>query len=205
MWIPAKWRGTSRHPSTTRTTGIPPKLRFSSMRRSMGSTRKLVSTAARNGYFFTVDRVTGNRLSRRSMERIRTGRRDSGPTEPLTRSIEGSHHSGISRFTRGRWRSQLASPHTRPIQVSSIHGRITRSTCSISPTQIREDPWAWRESNRLVFGNLGSTRRFHHGDRSQDRQGRMAPQIYGGGGGGLLTTAGGISFLERRKRQLCGV
>ena len=47
---------------TTRTTGIRRRRRSSSTRTIDGKPRKLVSTAARNGYFFTVDRVTGEHI-----------------------------------------------------------------------------------------------------------------------------------------------
>ena len=62
MSTPARWRGTTRCRRTTRTTGIRCRTRCSSTRRVNGKPRKLVSVAARNGYFFTVDRVTGEHI-----------------------------------------------------------------------------------------------------------------------------------------------
>ena len=56
---PARWRGTTRPRRATCTTGIRRRRRCSSTATINGKPRKLVSTAARNGYFFTVDRVTG--------------------------------------------------------------------------------------------------------------------------------------------------
>ena len=59
---PARWRGTSRPRRTTCTTGIRRRRRSCSTRSINGKPRKLVSTAARNGYFFTLDRVTGEHI-----------------------------------------------------------------------------------------------------------------------------------------------
>ena len=45
---------------------------------------------------------------------------------------------------------------------------------------------------------VGIGRQLPHGDRSEDRQGRVAPAVsrrgFGGGGGGLLATAGKLVF-----------
>ena len=62
MSIPARWRGTTRCRRTTRTTGIRFRTRCCIDATINGKPRKLVSVAARNGYFFTVDRVTGEHI-----------------------------------------------------------------------------------------------------------------------------------------------
>ena len=64
--------------------------------------------------------------------------------------------------------------------------RITASTCSISPTRIPVDPWAWQESN------LSTSDRWDYLTAIDPKTGKIAwrHKFYGGGGGGLLTTAG---------------
>jgi alcohol dehydrogenase (cytochrome c) len=60
---PARWRGTTRPRRTTHTTGIPRKRRCSLTASSNGRPRKVVSTASRNGFFFTVDRTNGEPIA----------------------------------------------------------------------------------------------------------------------------------------------
>jgi alcohol dehydrogenase (cytochrome c) len=72
-----------------------------------GRPRKLVSTASRNGYFFTLDRVTG--------EPVSTGKFGTtmnwvkGVRRPGSRSRQGSNHSRVTRFAGRRRRHQLAA------------------------------------------------------------------------------------------------
>ena len=58
----ARWPGTTRRRRTTCTTGIRRRRPSSWTRMFKGRMRKLVMTAARNGYFFVLDRITGEHL-----------------------------------------------------------------------------------------------------------------------------------------------
>ena len=61
-WTRARCSGTSRPRLTTRMTGIPPRRRSLPTCHLTGATRKLVMMATRNGYFYVLDRVTGEHL-----------------------------------------------------------------------------------------------------------------------------------------------
>ena len=65
-----------------------------------GRPRKLVSTAARNGYFYTLDRVTGEHIvtSKYGID-FQLGEGNATEWRDRSRSFKRSHHSGISRFT----------------------------------------------------------------------------------------------------------
>ena len=72
-----------------------------------GRPRKLVSTAARNGYFFTVDRITGEHVASGKFSLAAnwaSGLDDEGPADPQPR--EGRDHS---RRDRQRQRDELAA------------------------------------------------------------------------------------------------
>jgi alcohol dehydrogenase (cytochrome c) len=84
-----------------------------------GRTRKLVMTAERNGYFFVLDRVTGEPRHRqiRTLQQLGVGPRRPGPSE--TQSRQGRDHSRLA----GQWRrhqlsaAQFLSRH-RPVVCS---------------------------------------------------------------------------------------
>ena len=119
--IPARWRGITRPLRTTRTTGIPPRRRSSPICRSTDGTRKLVITATRNGYFFVLDRVTGEHLVTskvRPREQLGVGSGREGPAE--AQSEQGRHDS---RFPRQQRCDELSASHV-------LAGYRACSTCT---------------------------------------------------------------------------
>ena len=95
-----------------------------------GRPRKLVSTAARNGYFFTVDRVTGEHIVTAKYGTTTNwakGIRENGAPDPESR--EGSDDSRLARVAGRRRRDELAAVRrTRPTPASSTCRRTTAST-----------------------------------------------------------------------------
>ena len=75
-----------------------------------GKPRKLVSTASRNGYFFTVDRTTGEPVVTEKYGLATNwvkGETAEGQSD--SRSRQGSHHSRLARVAGRRWRDELAA------------------------------------------------------------------------------------------------
>ena len=98
-----------------------------------GKTRKLVSTAARNGYFFTLDRVTGEHiLTTQVRPRDQLGQGRCQERLAAARSGEGSVDWRRASFRR-RPAARSTGNHrpTRPTPVSSTCRNATDSRSSI--------------------------------------------------------------------------
>ena len=108
-----------------------------------GKMRKLVLTAARNGYYFTFDRVTGEHLVT-----TKYGLYDELGQRP---EPEGRPHTTIRKRmprSRARWYRPLPTAPltgsrllTLPILAYCMSRSITIIRSSISPTSIRADRW----------------------------------------------------------------
>ena len=159
-----------------------------------GKTRKLVLTAARNGYFFVLDRVTGEHLVTSKYGMLTNwanGLNKFGGSE--ARSGERRHRrrlAGIARLpTAPSTGSRPAySPHTGLFYVAET----TPIPSSISPISIRAAPWGWAARKK----RRSDRRQLSDGDRLQDRQSRVAPSLLRQRRRRrrLLVTAGGLLF-----------
>ena len=163
-----------------------------------GTPRKLVVTASRNGYYFTLDRLTGERLvTSQFSETVNwaSGLNDKG--QPV-RIPEKDHHVGgalVSSNNGGatNWPPQAFSPDTGLLYVPT-----RRELRDVLPDRARS---ARRDGARRK-GRSGRRRRrqLHHGHRLQDRQDGVAAPVPDGrratgrGGPGLLATAGRLLF-----------
>ncbi|HEY3740080.1 MAG TPA: acido-empty-quinoprotein group A [Bryobacteraceae bacterium] len=158
-----------------------------------GKMRKMVLTAARNGYFFTLDRVTG---------------------EPLVTSKYGL----LTNWTKGV--NKLGEPERDPSKDPTVGGSLVSPT---SDGTINWEPPAFSPQTNLFYVPEGNGYSIFYltdldprgsmglGGKEEDqmgtggnylsaidyRTGKVAwrHRYYGnGGGGGLLTTAGGLLF-----------
>ena len=161
-----------------------------------GTMRKLVSTAARNGYFFTLDRVTG---------------------EPVVTERYGT----FTNWVKGE--DKKGQPQRDPEKDPSIGGSIVSpmagGTINWQPPAYNPDTGLFYVTEHNLFSifyltdpdprgsmGLGGKEEVRVGHRGSfltaidPRTGRIAwrreyPSLNGGGGaGGLLTTAGGLVF-----------
>ena len=101
------------------------------MRTINGRPRKLVSTAARNGYFFTVDRVTGEQIVTTKYGTTTNwakGMRENGSPDPNPEKEATIPGSLVSPVEGGV--TNWPPPRTRPTPASSTRRRTTASTCS---------------------------------------------------------------------------
>ncbi|MCE2540377.1 MAG: acido-empty-quinoprotein group A [Acidobacteria bacterium] len=159
-----------------------------------GEPRKLVSTAARNGYFFTVDRVTG--------EHIATSRygatanwashvRESGSPNPDPRKeaiIPGALVSPVEGGVTN-WQPPAFNPDTGLFYTQENNGFNLLYLTDPDP----RGSMGLGGKDRVVVGSGGNA--FSAIDyRTGDIVWRHAWPPGGGGGAGVLTTAGGVVF-----------
>ena len=170
-----------------------------------GEPRKLVSTAARNGYFFTVDRVTG--------EHVATSRygatanwashvRESGSPNPDPRKeaiIPGALVSPVEGGVTN-WQPPAFNPDTGLFYTQENNGFNLLYLTDPDP----RGSMGLGGKDRVVVGSGGNA--FSAIDyRTGETVWRHPWPPGGGGGSGVLTTAGGCGLHRRRQRQLRGV
>ena len=159
-----------------------------------GEPRKLVSTAARNGYFFTVDRVTG--------EHIATSRygatanwashiRETGEPEPAPEKeaiIPGALVSPVEGGVTN-WQPPAFNPDTGLFYTQENNGFNMLYLTDPDP----RGSMGLGGKDRVVVGSGGNA--FSAIDyRTGEIVWRHAWPPGGGGGAGVLTTAGGVVF-----------
>ena len=97
-----------------------------------GKPRKLVSTAARNGYFFTVDRVTGEHVVTSKYGTTTNWSTGHSPDRiAQAQPAEGSHHSRLAGVAGRRRRRELAAARVLAGHRAVLRRRrTTASRCS---------------------------------------------------------------------------
>jgi alcohol dehydrogenase (cytochrome c) len=159
-----------------------------------GRRRKLVSTAARNGYFFTVDRVTGEGLVSskygsatnwvKSIDKNGSLRRDPGKDPTIAGSLVSPTAGGTVN-----WEPPAYSPQTGLFYVSE---KNTYSLFYLTDP----DPRGSMGLGGKEEVNVGNAGNFL--TAIDYKTGRIAWRHKylqgGGGGGGVLATAGGLVF-----------
>ena len=159
-----------------------------------GKMRKMVATAARNGYFFTLDRITGERLVT-----SRYGLTTNWATG-LTPAGGPQHDPGKDATVPG----SLSSPNSsgtinwQPIAFSPVTGLLyTYETDTFSLVYLTDpDPrgsMGLGGKEEVPVGSLGS---FLTAIDYKTGEARWRHRFYSNniGGGGLLATAGGLVF-----------
>ena len=162
-----------------------------------GKKRKLVSTAARNGYFFTLDRVTGEHLVTSQVRHRRPTGCKSIDAKRLAaaRSRQGSDRRRVARVADRRRHDQLGAAG-----LLAGHRPVLRrrSATAISIFYLTDpDPRGSMGLGGKEEVNVGNGGNFL--TAIDYKTGKVAwrhtyPGNGGGGGGGLLTTAGRLVF-----------
>ncbi len=157
-----------------------------------GRPRKLVSTAARNGYFFTLDRVTGKNVvtakygsTTNWAKNIRpTGEVEPNPEKEAT--IGGSLVSPVEGGVTN-WPPPAYSPDTGLFYVQEHNGFNMLYLTDPDP----RGSMGLAGKSVAMFGSLGD-----YLTAIDPKTGKIAwrHRFYGGGGGGILATAGGLLF-----------
>ena len=159
-----------------------------------GVPRKLVSTAARNGYFFTVDRVTG--------EHVATSRygatanwashvRETGEPEPAPEKEAIIPGALVSPVEGGvvNWQPPAFNPDTGLFYTQENNGFNLLYLTDPDP----RGSMGLGGKDRIVVGSGGNA--FTAIDyRTGEKVWRHPWPVGGGGGAGVLTTAGGLVF-----------
>src|SRR5262245_51908088 len=159
-----------------------------------GKMRKLALTAARNGYYFTLDRVTGERLvtSRYGMQTNWAGglNKFGGPQRNPAKdpTVAGSLVSPSSDGTIN-WEPPAYSPDTRLFYVAEDNAYSIFYLTDL-------DPRGSMGLGGKEEVNVGSGGTFLSAIDYETGKVVWRHPYYGagGGGGGLLTTAGGLLF-----------
>lgn len=157
-----------------------------------GRPRKLVSTAARNGYFFTVDRVTGEHIVTAkygSTTNWAKGLRPTGVVEPNPEKEATIAGSLVSPVEGGvtNWPPPAYSPETGLFYVQEHNGFNMLYLTDPDP----RGSMGLGGKSVFILGSLGDFL-----TAIDPKTGRVAWRhpFTGGGAGGLLTTAGGLLF-----------
>ena len=158
-----------------------------------GKPRKLVLTASRNGYFFTLDRVTGERLVTskyglatnwaKGLNKYGGPQRDPGKDPTVAGSLVSPTAGGTIN-----WEPPAFSPRDRPV----LHRRGQRVFALLSDRRRSARLHGSRRKEEVRVGGGGS-----YLTAIDYKTGKVAwrhPYYGNGGGGGLLTTAGGLLF-----------
>jgi alcohol dehydrogenase (cytochrome c) len=157
-----------------------------------GKPRKLVSTAARNGYFFTVDRVTGKHLvtskygstTNWALNIRKTGVVEPNPAKEAT--IPGALVSPVEGGVTN-WPPAAYSPDTGLFYVHEHNGFNLLYLTDPDPRG------SMGLGGKSVF-MLGSQGDFLTAIEPTTGEIAWRHKLYGGSGGGILTTAGGLIF-----------
>ena len=159
-----------------------------------GEPRKLVSTAARNGYFFTVDRVTGQHVATSrygASANWASHIRESGSPNPDPRKealIPGVLVSPVEGGVTN-WQPPAFNPDTGLFYTQENNGFNLLYLTDPDP----RGSMGLAGKDRIVVGSGGNA--FSAIDyRTGDIVWRHAWPAGGGGGAGVLTTAGGVVF-----------
>ncbi len=157
-----------------------------------GQRRKLVSTTARNGYFYTLDRVTGKQIvtskvgtySNWALAQRETGEMEPNPGKEAT--IPGSLVSPVEGGVTN-WPPPAYSPLTNLFYVNEHNGfNILYLT--------DPDPRGSMGLGGKSVGGVGSLGNFLTAVEPTTGKVAWRHKFEGGGGGGLLVTAGGVLF-----------
>ena len=200
---PARWRGTiqtSPHDTHDWDSAQTPILIDGTID---GRPRKLVSTAARNGYFFTLDRVTGEHVVTtqvRHDDQLGQGpaaERRPEPDPAKEATIPGSLVSPVEGGVTN-WPPPAFSPDTGLFYVQENNGFNILYLTDPDP----RGSMGLRRQGR-VGGRARPTTRLRAIDYKTGKTvWRHAWPPGGGGGAGMLATAGGAGLHGRRQRQL---
>ncbi len=161
-----------------------------------GRRRKLVSTAARNGYFYTLDRVTGEHIVTTKYGMSTNWGLGLRPDGTVKRNNEKNPSIGgslVSPTAGGtiNWENPAYNPDTGLFYVSERNGFAMYFLTETDP----RGSMGLGGVDRITVGSQGSFLTAIEpktGKVVWREQYPMAAE--GGGGGGLLTTAGGLVF-----------
>ena len=155
-----------------------------------GQPRKLLAQAARNGHFFLLDRTTGKALV--SSEYVKTNWANGydAKGQPIPEPGQGSadrRRAGLARTRAARPTGRRRASARRPGCSTSAPGARYSVYYIYDPS---DNPQGWGGTDRGGYAGVDAP-----GDRLQDRQGQVEPQVGGQRPrSGVLSTAGNVLF-----------
>ena len=137
-----------------------------------GQPRKLIAQAARNGHFFVLDRATGKALVSSEYVKTNWSKGYDAKGQPIPEPGEGSadrRRAGVAEPGR---RHQLAAAELQPADRAVLRQRRRAPTASTTSTIPSDNPQGWGGTDRGGWRGVDAA-----GDRLQDRQGPLEPQV----------------------------
>jgi len=160
-----------------------------------GKPRKIVATAARNGYFFALDRVTGEHLVTAKFGSSANWVKTVGKNGALRRNPEkdASVPGALASPTSGgtiNWEPPAYSPETGLFYVSEHNGYSIFYLTDPDP----RGSMGLGGREEVGVGSVGDFLTAIKPATGEIAWRRPYPGEFGGGGGGMLVTAGGLVF-----------
>ena len=160
-----------------------------------GKPRKLVLTAARNGYFFVVDRVTGEHLvTSKFSNTVNWAKGINEKGQPVRDPVKDHHVGGalVSSANGGatNWPPPSFSPQTGLFYVPLAETYAMYYLTETDPL----GAMGLGGKDEIGVGSMGSYIAAIDYKTGKTVWRHRYPGTGGGGGNGLLTTAGGLSF-----------
>ena len=163
------------------------------MRRSNGRPRKLVAQANRNGFYYVLDRTTGEFIAGTPYAKQTWAKGLDAKGRPLVKPGHGAEHRGRDGVSEPSGRGQLVQPELQPADQALLSGRArvgARSTIrarrSTSPVRLhgrRRPPAEWRRCLGAIRALEATTGKL-----------KWEFKLLSPGFSSLLSTAGGLVF-----------
>ncbi len=162
-----------------------------------GKPRKLVVTASRNGYYFTLDRLTGERLvTSRFSDTVNWAKEINAKGQPVRDPVKDHHVGGslVSSNNGGatNWPPQAYSPDTGLLYVPTAENYAMYYLTELDP----RGALGLGGKEEVAVGGVGSyiTAIDYRTGKAVWKHKFATPTNDGRGGPGLLTTAGRLLF-----------
>ena len=196
MSIPARWPGITRPRRTIPTIGIRRKTPILVDGEFNGKPRKMVLQASRNGYFFTLDRLTGEHLvTSKFGDSVNWAKGINARAS--RRAIPPRISTRVALWSRPRIKERPTGrrPLTAPTPGLFYVPHDTIATrCTISPRPIRAARWDWAAKKKWRSASWASYLSAIDYKTGKTVWQHTYPATGGGIGNGMLTTAGKLLF-----------
>ena len=136
-----------------------------------GQKRKLVAQASRNGYFFVLDRATGKNISSTEYVKTNWSKGVDAKGSPIPRSGERAAARRRAGLAESGRRHQLAASDLQSRHRPVLRQRVARLQRLLHLRPERQARRLGRQRSRRLGRNHDP------GDRLQDRQGEVDPQV----------------------------
>ena len=161
-----------------------------------GRPRKLVAQASRNGYFFVLDRTSGENLLSLPFVQLNWASGVDSKGRPIPREDQEPRPDGVlvspSEFGATSWQPPSYNPETKLLYVSTRQGDYGM----FYRTSLAATPRGWAGVGRSVGKASGALEAIDY------QTGKVRWSSDAAGAGGVLSTAGGLVFASGSTNNL---